>query len=439
MKRCLQTILLAVSATMVLEQGPLGSARAETPGYASPSFFTGSPDGSGVAPQAMPPLPASPLAGGFPAAEGGAYMDAHGQPIILPASYCQGCPTDGGYGAGCPGGYGDPMAVDFGGYGHDQCGPHYFDVAFETVWLNPDKLFGPEIAPFTSAGIGMAAGVPVNPQLDPSGQESEYEPGWSIAMRYDLGPLSVIEATYMGLYDIGFHQQSISVRDTAGNLDDSLFSVFSQYGFDPAIPIAELDEASIQNLEYFSDLQSTEISYRRYWLGNATPISGTYLLGARYVRMTEELIFSAIAQNGSGSVTFDSENDLVGFQLGGDAWACVRQGLRIGCEGKAGVYNNRFKYVSSTTVTSIDSNFAPPEDGNTVSFVGEGGVSMVADILPSWSLRGGYQIMYLSSIVTVGNNISTTQFAEVPVDQPALATEGHAFYHGFHGGLEYVW
>ncbi len=368
-------------------------------------------------------------------------MDAHGQPIILPASYCQGCPAGGYCDDGYGGGYGDPMAVDFGGYGHDQCGPHYFDVAFETVWLSPEELFGPEVMPFTSVGIGSAPGVPATdvapPQLDPSGQESEYEPGWSIAVRYDLGALSVIEATYMGLYDIGFTQTASSVE--LSGLGSQLFSVFSQYGFDPAIPIAELDEADFQTLDYQSDLQSTEISYRRYWVGHRTAISGTYLLGARYVRMTEDLIFTAIAGDESNNVTFGSKNDLVGFQLGGDAWACVRQGLRFGCEGKAGVYNNRFKFNSGTTVTSVDSNFAPPEAGNNVSFVGQGDVSFVADILPSWSIRGGYQIMYLSSIVTVGNNLVTSQFSEIPVDPPPLATEGHAFYHGFHGGLEYVW
>jgi hypothetical protein len=39
----------------------------------------------------------------------------------------------------------------------------------------------------------------------------------------------------------------------------------------------------------------------------------------------------------------------------------------------------------------------------------------------------------------VGDNISTTQFADVPVTQPALNVDGHQIFHGFHVGMEYVW
>ena len=90
-----------------------------------------------------PPLPASPLAGGIPAAQGQAFMDAHGRSVVMPASYCSpaggGC-YPGGMG-GIGGAYGDPMAVDFGGYAQEQCGPHYFDVAFGTVFLQGEDFF----------------------------------------------------------------------------------------------------------------------------------------------------------------------------------------------------------------------------------------------------------------------------------------------------------
>jgi hypothetical protein len=417
---------------------------AQQQGYMAPNFSQMSGRGpSGPMHQAsqIPAFMASPLAGGPAAAGGGQFVDIHGNSIVMPASYGQ-C-VNPGYGP-CPdgmgGGYCDPMAVDFGGCSEDQIGPHYFDVAADVVYVKPDELFSANVPAFTSLGVGAAAGETVNPFNDPSGQEDEYKPGWRIAVRFDLGPLSVFEAAYTGIYDLDFDTIAVS-SDLGAGLSNQLFSIFSQYGFDPAGFIDELDEAEIQTLQYDSDLQSTELTFRRYWVGNSSRVSGTWLLGARYMRLTEGLRFDSqnLDASETGFVSFDTENDLVGFQLGGDGWLGVLQGLRVGVEGKAGVYNNRFTFDSATDVDSVPANLQPSQDGNQVAFIGEGGVSVVADIYPSWSITGGYHVYYMNELVLVGNNISTTQFASVPVDQPALSVDGHALYHGFSAGVEYVW
>jgi hypothetical protein len=389
-----------------------------------------------------PGMPASPLAGGIAAAQGQSYMDAAGNPIVIPASYCQGCSPGGG---GCPDGqcYGDgggcmdgcssstPWA-DYGGCSFpDQSGPHYFDIALMSVFLTPDRLFK-DVQPFASAGITG------DRFLDPNRDFNDYEAGFSIAGRYDLGPLSLLEATYMGLYDIGFNEtvKSLDVSPSPFGLD----SVFTQYGLNP-IPGSELDAGSQYTLDYNSTLQSAELSYRRYWVGYNPRISGTFLSGFRYIQLTEDLNFDAIANIGSalapvishGNILWSATNDLAGAQFGGDAWVTLRQGLRLGAEGKAGIYNNRFFYKHSTALSNF-SNVDFAESGNQVSFAGQSSVDLVADILPSFSLRGGYQVLYMSSLVTVGNNID-------PNDAASLQVLGTAdvIYHGFHAGLEYIW
>jgi hypothetical protein len=373
-----------------------------------------------------PHLPASPLAGGQAAYQGGSYMDVQGNQIVLPASYCQ---PGAGYGEMCPPGdgcgYGDPGYADFGGYSTpDQCGPHYFDIAANVVFLQSDRSFR-DVPPLGSIGV---AGPTI---LDPGNLNEDYEPGWEIAARLDLGPLSVFEATYMGIYDLGFNS-TVSSVDVANGVDYQLNSVFSGYGIDP---IAGLDEGSVYNLDYQSDLQSTELSYRRYWLGHNPRISGTYLAGFRYVRMTEEMNFNAVALDGDSNINWQSTNDLVGAQIGADGWIALRQGLRLGGETKGGIYNNRFKYGHSTAIPdpSID-NVDFGSAGNQVAFVGEAKIDLVADILPSISIRGGYRVLYMSSLVTVGNNIDPTD-----VTSTALYTQGDALYNGFHGGIEYIW
>ena len=450
MKRCQLTILPTLFLALVGVLATNNQLQAQNAEYQSTSFYQATQAGGGQH-QAAPPYPASPLAGGPAANQGDAFMDAHGQPIVMQASYCQSCPG----GGSCPGDpYGDPMAVNFGGYTQDQCGPHYFDVAIDSVFIKSSDLVGENLVPFSSVGVG---GDPppantINPELDPRGQSDDYEAGWRIAVRYDIGALSVFEATYMGIYDFGF--------DLTARAEDNLFSIFTQYGIapDPGDGVAGidgLDGADRHDLRYESDLQSTELSYRRYWVGHRPRFSGTFLAGARYVRMTEDFGFFAYDSFSSpigqpdlltGSATYSSENDLVGFQIGGDGWVCLRQGLRLGIDGKAGIYNNRYKF-NSTNFASIDPvNPQLPEDGNQVAFVGETGISFVADIFPSWSLTGGYHALYLNSVVSLNNNIATTQyFTGNPPDTnpetlaPALNTQGHVLYHGFHGGLEYVW
>jgi hypothetical protein len=271
--------------------------------------------------------------------------------------------------------------------------------------------------------------------MSPDADFDETEAGWQIALRYDFGPLSVLEAQYMGIYDIGFNDTVVS-EDVANGQPNQLTSVFSDYGLNV---IDGLVEGEVFSLDYQSDLQSTEFSYRRYWVGYSPRISGTYLAGFRYIRLSEDLNFNTIADDGNANLFWNADNDLVGAQFGGDGWVTLRQGLRVGSEFKAGIYNNRFKFrhvtdVPDPTITNIDLH----TDGNQVAFAGETTFDLVADIWPSVSLRTGFRILYMSSLATVGNNIDPNEFDDLTANNTVL-TQAHAFYSGIHGGIEYIW
>ncbi len=428
---------LPASAGMTLCLLLLASAMAEEGGYVPPRFLSNT--NQELAARALPRYPASPLAGGPAAAQGGSYMDAQGNPIILPASYSQA--GGGGYGGfGGAANYGDPMAVNFGGYGPDQSGPHYFDVSIDTVFLQAQDPFD-GVPPLIS--VGVSADVAQGNRIDVLSGQEEYQAGWRIAARYDLGPLSVIEGTYMGIYDIGFNSTINSLDATvAMGLPPLPNQLFRAPTFGIPVPINTLDAANVYSISYKSDLQSAEFSYRRYWMAQNSRVSGTFLLGTRYLRMTEGFAWNTQAVVGintpaTSNLNTTSENDLLGFQLGGDGWFTLRQGLRIGTEVKAGIYNNRYKLGKTGVfdqVGNAPANFDVRSEGNQVAFAAEGGVTMVADILSSWSIRGGYQVMYLSSLATVADNFDTTTIGAAPV-----STQGDALYHGFHGGLEYTW
>ena len=124
---------------------------------------------------------------------------------------------------------------------------------------------------------------------------------------------------------------------------------------------------------------------------------------------------------------------MVGFQLGGDGWITLRQGLRVGGETKAGLYNNHFKFRHAATLPS-GTDFDVETKGDQVAFAAESSASVVVDLLPSWSFRGGYRVLYLSSLSTAGSNIEVSN-----INSTAVYSQAHAIYHGFNGGFEYVW
>ncbi len=440
---CCTIVALFSVALLPTSESVAQSQRIGAQGYQAPNF-SGMAMQAGGGAQQMQTFPAALLAGGPAAAQGGEFMDVQGRPIQL-TNYGQPCP-DGGYGGGCPTGCGfggsDPMAVDFGGYGQDQCGPHYFDVQIGAVFMQIGDAFGSGVQAFSSVGIQPDPPNPDLLRLDVANNSGEYDAGWEIAARYDIGALAVLEATYMGIYDMGFTDTVNSTTDPAAGGDGfALYSVFSGYGTPAPAQIPGIDQGRIHSLNYQADLQSTEFSYRRYWVGQNPRVSGTFLVGARYLRFTDEVTFNSSAfgapQLATASLRWAGENDLVGGQVGGDAWMCLRQGLRIGVEGNAGIYNNRFKFANSGTFSDP----AAPADygdggneGNHVAFASEAEVSMVADILPSWSVRGGYRVLFMDRLATGAGNINQAALAVT-----AGTPDGELLIHGFHGGVEYVW
>ena len=305
------------------------------------------------------------------------YTDQYGNPIIVPAGFHQnscgcgggGCSDCGCYGGGgyggcnggcygqgqCGGGFNSSMPMGAGGtdpaVGYDlmndvgieggladQRGPHYFDIRAEAVYLHRDETFEQDID-FTSLNVGN------NVVLSSSDLDFDDQPGFRVIGRYDIAPLAVVEFGYTGVF--GWEDKS-SVSDPTNNL----FSLFSRpapetglFGVSPIGvnlddgPNPESERASEHTISMKSDLQSAEISYRRYWLGHSPRISGTLLAGFRYTRLDDEFSFrtqgSEPATGDPGgplaALRYDNdcENNLAGFQTGADIWVSLMQGLRL--------------------------------------------------------------------------------------------------------------
>ena len=422
-------------------------------------------------------------------------FDSYGNPAIVPAGYCNQCGCDGqcgcydgcgngcyggcgggcyngGYGGGCPGpgcqgGFNSCMPMGCGGtdppVGYDlmndagmegnvadQRGPHYFDVRAEAVWLRRDKSFGDNVQ-MTSENVGNVVVLNTN-DLDIQDQV-----GFRIIGRYDICPLSVVEFGYTGIFD---YSDSATVNDPTGNL----YSLFSRpapgtglFGTSPAGvsvpggPLPFTERAIQQSISLKSDLQSAEISYRRYWLGWSPRISGTLLAGFRYTKVDEDFNFSTLGTpnvdptftNPAFRYNTDAVNNLAGFQAGGDMWVGIFQGCRIGAEGKAGIYDNHYDLhttIADGNAGALQNFLTERFRDDKAAFLTEGSVDFVADILPSLSLRAGYEVLFMDSLVLAGENFNqTSPYGNQGTRVPFVKDDGQLFYHGAHAGIEYTW
>ena len=124
--------------------------------------------------------------------------------------------------------------------------------------------------------------------------------------------------------------------------------------------------------------------------------------------------------------------------MGGDAWLCLLQGLRIGAESKVGFYNTRAKQQTAASSSISGPLLLEAATGNEGAFMGEASVSVVADILPSVSLRGGYQVFYMKNVALAANNFNPVAPGNA-ARHTLLRDRSEAVYHGFSAGLDYIY
>ncbi|QDT67975.1 hypothetical protein MalM25_08840 [Planctomycetes bacterium MalM25] len=410
--------------------------------------------------------------------------------------YGYGCHGGGG---ACGGGGGGLCSGLFGGHGHgrlaallaglgntEQCGPHYFDLSAEYLHYERD---GSALGNLPITTIGFANenlnDLDSATRLSTSQLSSDALDGFRLTGRIDVGALSVFEVAYSGLWD----EDSASFAAPDDSETARLFSVFSRFGTrtngpagsDPGRPVdsdsapgsnnplndnpggtnfQETDFASYHGIRYESELHNAEALFRRYWVGYNPRISGTILLGFRYTSLSERLGFTSIGsqQTGTSPDTFgadpaltinidaDADNQLAGFECGGDVWVTVLQGLRLGTEVKVGIYNNEYDFSGSAIAADgSPMGSATGFSGNQASFLTEAKLMMVADVTPSLSLKAGYEVLFISDVALLDGGLAQVQpygdINDIAADLPGAGatTDGEVTYHGFHVGAEWTY
>jgi hypothetical protein len=323
------------------------------------------------------------------------------------------------------------------------CAPHWFDIHAEAVFLRRDD--DAQFRELVRLGpLGDAVITTSDLAFD------TLDPSLRITGTWQTGPGSNLEFTYFGLND---YSEKVEARSSA----DLLYAVFDNFSLDAnGVPVAaneieQFHQAEYQRVKLDSDFDSLELNYRRRWMGPTCLVQGSWLIGVRYFDLQDRLTFYSFAdrdvnlppgEDSGGDALYDlrTRNYMTGAQLGGDMWLCLTPGLRLGIDGKAGLFGNNVKVNTALDGHDPYDNFvafiAPEALGNDkVTFIGEMSLLLTYQINHNFTFRGGYQMMWLEGVATALDNFNPDITQRIPM----MADGGSLFYNGFTVGAEWMW
>jgi len=392
--------------------GSAGFASTRTPG-ASPTSAPGAAAPSTL--RIASPGPAASVAAGVPTS---VPREALGLPpatngTARPVAPAQACPQAQPTNSCCGGTCGcNPCTCA------DCCcksGPPTFYVRVESLWLQREQPDARGIAQY---------GIPGPPRtIALSNQDGEFDfaagPRITVGNRLDCDLMW--EISYFGYQH---HRSEASVTDATAQLypaDDFNSWITAPSAFWAAEQYSMLETSELHNFEINFRFQVSE--------------TFAWLYGARWVNLHESFRATAIdtlptpGPNDIGRYAVQTDNDLVGFQLGFDWMVPVGERWEIQMVGKVGVMGNVIDsagYLDDPQSFAARVDFA--EHRQRASTLLEVNAQAAYKITPSFIIRGGYTVLWLFDVAAAAEQTSV-----------ALNDSGDIFFHGPSAGLECRW
>ncbi len=277
--------------------------------------------------------------------------------------------------------------------------------------------------------------------------------GLELIGNIQTGPGANVEIRYFGL------NKWTDVASVRRNQFD-LMSVFSQWGTAPALGFDDTDRSGIHTIAYTSKFDNGEVNYRRRWVGQNPAFQGSWLGGIRYFELDEVFSFSAVGSR-NNTFNFDqlrffnmdtrTRNHLVGAQIGGDLWVNLIPGVALGTELKGGIYNNNAN-VDTIVVSNSIQRAQENLEKDRAAFMVEFNAQAIYRLTYSWTLRGGYNLLYVDNVALGPDNFNPRITTAVPVGggnpqivnfgvnrDPYINATREVLYHGFSFGAEFMW
>jgi hypothetical protein len=234
------------------------------------------------------------------------------------------------------------------------------------------------------------------------------EPGVRMGLIFLDGDGYDVEFGYLGMDRFGKPQSRSS--------DNPI--VFPFFGGIPANP------QTSYTAHYFSELNSGEVNLRRS-LGSRVKL----LAGFRFWELNERFNVTSTA----GSFSSSTDNDLYGFQVGGDVHLAQIRRSTLFTTLKAGVYYNNADVAARAQSNGGLIEFIDDEDE--VAFVGDVAVGLLIPMGPSADFRIGYQGLFFDG---VGLAPDQSNDYSLFTSSGTLDTST-VLYHGGFLGVDFYW
>ena len=324
-----------------------------------------------------------------------------------------------------------------------RCAPRWYDITLDSLYLTREEV---------SRRINFASnGVNGDIVLSTDSLDFDHQLGFRLNAAVQIFAGSNLELTYFGLFN--WAAGNSADRSDVGDF----YSVYSNFGQAPLGGFDETDRSTFQRITYSSTLDNFELNVRKRWTGPNCKLQGSWLSGVRYLYLLEDFRYDTtggddlgtvgtVEINGLSDTLVTTRNSLTGFQVGGDLWMSVVPGIKVGAEGKAGVYGNYANQMTtvfaSTTDPAQSSFFSETSDINDIAFVGEASLQCIYRLSPNWTFGGNFNLLYLDGVALAPENFN--RFAPPNLQgataRPIVSNDnGRAFYHGFGARAEYMW
>lgn len=296
-------------------------------------------------------------------------------------------------------------------------------------------------------------GVPVATVLRTSDLDFNYEPAARVVLGVRVHDGWAVEGGYFGLWDA--HSSAYVATGVALTLPDGLGAGGQGGGSNVW---SSLNRTWV---DYSSDLQSAELNLvyccggceacgaDKAGYGAAGHSSGharcrtfEWLAGFRYLDLPEELRIYGERDAGdppgieSGVYDIRTNNQLYGGQLGA-RFRCWGKKLGWEATGKLGIFGNEAnqeQYV--TDYPDFELRPTTGADGCEVAFVGDLNLSLIYRLSDVWSLRGGYNLIWISGVALAPDQLD---FSGTLPAGDRLHSNGSLFLHGVSCGVEARW
>ena len=199
-----------------------------------------------------------------------------------------------------------------------------------------------------------------------------------------------------------------------------------------------------QSIDFHSELHNAELNLMYRIPVRSCKQEAWLIAGARYVRVDENLQYRTesgpndpVLVIRTSFTDVQSENDMVGGQLGGMLHHCVTKRLRVSLDAKAALMVN-FTEQSNFVTTNLFPLGGEQLSDDSLALVTDAGASLTFDINCWCSVTGGYRMMYVDGLALAVENFSLV-LPGSGLRQPFLDDNGSILYHGAHLGMEIRW